>query len=63
MLHSNNMYGVLDSTGCHVDVSSSLLGAKQYATRNGYNKVSIRYNCGYHVSIKCEKVNGKWCES
>lgn len=56
-----NIYGVIDSNGCHVDVSNTLLGAKQYATRNGYRQVSIRYNCGYTVKIVATKQEiGSW---
>ena len=55
-----NIYGVLDSNDCHIDISTSLKGAKRVATRNGYKKVSIRYNGSCHVKIVAEKVNGKW---
>ena len=55
-----NIYGVLDRNDCHIDVSTSLKGTKRVATRNGYSKVSIRYNCGYNVEILFVKVNGKW---
>lgn len=44
----------------YIDVSSTLLGAKQYATRNGYTEVFIRYNNGYHVDKVAIKNNGKW---
>ena len=57
-----NIYGVLDRNDCHIDVSTSLKGTKRYATRNGYTKVSIRYNAGYIADILFEKVNGKWVE-
>lgn len=54
-------YGVVNTNGDHIDVSKSEKGAKQYATRHGYNKVSIRYNCGCIVVIISEKsTNGKW---
>ena len=56
-----NTYGVIDSTGSHTDVSNAERGAKNYATRNGYTQVSIRYNNGYVacvVAIKNGK--GKW---
>jgi len=55
-----NTYGVLDSNECHTDVSATLNGAKQYATKHGYDKVSIRYANGYFVRVAAEKVNGKW---
>ena len=55
-----NTYGILDSNNCHIDVSKTEKGAKNYATRNGYNKVSIRFNCGYNVQVVAEKVGNKW---
>ena len=55
-----NIYGVLDKNDCHIDVSTSMKGTKRVATRYGYDKVSIRYNCGYHVDIVAVKVNNKW---
>ena len=60
----NNMYGVVNANGIHIDVSNSEKGAKQYATLNGYNKVSIRYNCGYDVSIIAQKNSkGRWVKA
>lgn len=56
----NNVYGVINSDGIHTDVSNSERGAKRYATLNGYNQVSIRYNLGYNVEIIAERVNKKW---
>ena len=55
-----NIYGILDSNGCHVDVSNSLLGAKQYATKHGYLTVTVRFNCGYIAAQIAHKYNGKW---
>nr|WP_317632314.1 hypothetical protein [uncultured Flavobacterium sp.] len=55
-----NTYGVLDNNGIHTDVSNTEQGAKNYATRNGYNKVSIRYNCGYTAELIAEKINNNW---
>ena len=54
------MYGILDRDNVHHDVSKSLLGAKQYATRNGYSIVSKRvgYNA-YPVAVK-NLINSKW---
>lgn len=58
-----NTYGVLNANGEHIDVSKSEKGAKQYATRHGYTKVSIRYNSGYVVAlIAFKNKNGKWIE-
>ena len=57
-MKNRNIYGVL-SNGVHIDVSNTEKGAKQYATRNGYDTISIRYNCGYiaqEIAQKNEKV-------
>lgn len=55
-----NIFGVLNADNAHTDVSKSAKGAKQYATRHGYTKVSIRYNCGYNVDIVAVKKGRKW---
>lgn len=56
-----NIYGVVNSSGEHIDVSKSERGAKQYATRNGYDRVSIRFNAGYNVQVIAQRAsNGKW---
>jgi hypothetical protein len=62
MAYSNqHMYGVLNKDMIHTDVSTSEKGAKNYATRHGYTKVSIRYNLGYHVDFIAEKTpTGRW---
>ena len=57
---NNHTYGVNTSNSGYVDVSNTLLGAKQYATRNGYSDVFIRFNNGYTVMRKAYKVDGKW---
>jgi len=54
-----NTYGVI-SNGTHIDTSKTEKGAKNYATRHGFTKVSIRFNCGYIAAEIAEKVNGKW---
>lgn len=58
-----NTYGVLNANNEHIDVSKSEKGAKQYATRNGYTKISIRYNSGYNVDIVAIKKGSKWVKS
>jgi plastocyanin domain-containing protein len=55
-----NIFGVLNADNVHTDVSKSEKGAKQYATRHGYTKVSIRYNNGYDVDIVAVKKGQKW---
>lgn len=58
-----NVFGVLNNDGVHIDVSSSLRGAKNYASRNGYVEVSCRWNCGYNASVVARKDNnGKWVD-
>lgn len=58
----NNIFGVVNSDGIHTDVSNSERGAKRYATLNGYDKVSVRYNCGYVVEVVAKKVGKKWVD-
>ena len=55
-----NIYGVVNSEGVHTDVSTSLRGTKNYATRNGYDMVSVRFNGGYNATIVASKVGNKW---
>ena len=52
------VYGVTDNTNTHTDTSNTLLGAKQYATRNGYRCVSVRN--GYNATMLEYKQDGKW---
>lgn len=54
-----NVFGVIDN-GVHIDVSTTLKGAKRYATLNGFEQVSVRYNLGYNAQILFEKVGAKW---
>lgn len=52
------IYGSTDNKNIHTDTSNTLLGAKQYATRNGLRNVSIRI--GYNVTLLEFKDSGKW---
>ena len=52
------VYGSTDNTNTHTDTSNTLLGAKQYATRNGLRNVSLR--TGYNVTLLEYKSDGKW---
>jgi hypothetical protein len=55
-----NTYGIL-LNGSHIDVSKTERGAKNYASRNGYDTVTIRYNCGYIAEeIAYKNKLGKW---
>ena len=53
------VYGTI-SNDAHVDTSKTLLGAKQYATRNGFEFVTKRI--GYVSTIILKKVKKKWVE-
>ena len=55
-----NTYGIVNRDGIHIDVSNSEKGAKQYATLNGYTKVSIRYNGSSNVAVIAVKIANKW---
>ena len=52
------IYGSTNNNNIHTDTSSTLLGAKQYATRNGYKNVSVRI--GYNVTLLEYKQVNKW---
>ena len=52
------VYGSTNNKDIHTDTSNTLLGAKQYATRNGLNNVSIRV--GYNVELLEYKDSNKW---
>ena len=52
------VYGSTDNKNIHTDTSTTLLGAKQYATRNGYRNVSVRI--GYNVTLLEYKLRGNW---
>ena len=54
-----NTYGITYN-GTHTDVSRTEKGAKNFASRNGYNFVSVRYNGSCNAQIIAEKVNGIW---
>lgn len=54
-----NIYGVLVND-THIDVSKTEKGAKIYATKHGYDIVTIRYNCGYVAEQIAHKQAGKW---
>jgi hypothetical protein len=60
----SNIYGVVNEKGIHTDVSISEKGAKIYATRNGYNKISIRYrgSCNVHI-IAYKNSKGNWIKT
>ncbi len=52
------IYGSTDNKNIHTDTSKTLLGAKQYATRNGLKNVSVRI--GYNVTLLQFKDKNTW---
>tara|TARA_R110002153_G_scaffold255531_1_gene414200 strand:+ start:134 stop:316 length:183 start_codon:yes stop_codon:yes gene_type:complete len=52
------IYGSTNNKDIHTDSSNTLLGAKQYATRNGFKNVSIRV--GYNIELLEYKEGNKW---
>lgn len=54
------IYGVLDSNGCHVDVSKSLEQVKRYARLNEHDKISCRFN--YNAIVLYEWNGKRWIE-
>lgn len=60
---TNYTFGVVNAQGEHIDVSHSEKGAKNFATRHGYNRVSLRYHVSLHVVILSDKIGKKWYKS
>ena len=58
MEYMKKIYGSTNNNNIHINTSSTLLGAKQYATKNGYNNVSIRIGC--NVTLLEYKQQNKW---
>jgi hypothetical protein len=55
------VYGTISKMyGTHHDTSKTLRGAKIYATKNGYDKVTKRQ--GYNAFIVAVKVERRWRE-
>lgn len=52
------VYGILDRNNCLIDTSKTLLGAKQHATRNGYNRIGKRVE--YNVTETYIREDKKW---
>ena len=59
-MNTTSTYGVTTGNGDYIEVSNTEQGAKNYATRHGYNEVYERWNMGYHVSLKAVKINNTW---
>lgn len=54
------MFGVAQSRGQYRDVSKTLLGAQQYATRRGIREVYQRVNGSCNIQRVAVRVNSKW---
>jgi hypothetical protein len=55
---SQVIYGIINQDNVLIDVSLTELGAKQYASRNGYTKIGFR--TGSNGVTLAEKIKGKW---
>ena len=61
MKEQQYMYGVPSALdGAIIDVSTSLLGAKNYATRHGYKKVYRRNVMWGTIRAVAIKADSKW---
>jgi hypothetical protein len=58
-----NTYGIATASGEYIEVSNTERGAKNYATRNDYKEVFIRYNNGYYIQLIASKDGNKWNKS
>lgn len=55
------IYGVVDHLGFFTDTSKTLTGAKQYATRHGYDTVASRNANHYYVDVEAVRSpRGNW---
>jgi hypothetical protein len=54
------IYGVINNDNTFIDISLSEKGAKNYATRNGYNIVG--YRIGYNAIKTKVKSGKKWVD-
>lgn len=55
----SHTYGV-NTRGGYVDVSRTERGAKNYATRHGYNEIHIRYDSGCIIQFIARRSGKKW---
>lgn len=56
----NYIYGVLNTNNEHIDISNTLLGAKQYATRHGIDRISKRNLVSWAVIPVARKILNNW---
>ena len=54
------IYGIITSSGEHIDISKNEKYTKRYATINGYDTVSRRDINHYYVAIIAKKIGNKW---
>ena len=55
-----NTYGVASRNGEYMEVSNTEKGAKNYATRNNYNKVYVRFYGSYNITPISYRVGKSW---
>ena len=60
MKNISDSFGVLDIDQKHIEVSSSEIGAKYYAKRNGYAFVTVRRFGTEKIQIISRRLYNKW---
>jgi len=55
-----NIYGIKTRSGEHIDISRTVRGAKNYATRHGYTAVTVRNSNHYYVTELAVKHGARW---
>lgn len=56
------IYGIVTTSGEHIDISKSEKATKRYATLNGYEIVSRRDVNHYYVDVIAKKIGKKWID-
>lgn len=54
------VYGIIEASGRHVDVSTDIFKARQYAGKRGIQEISIRYTKSNAVIIAEAKEGKNW---
>lgn len=54
------LWGVINHNGEYIDVSKTEHGAKCYATKNGYQRIGMRFNGGYNVGNVLIRIGKQW---
>jgi hypothetical protein len=57
---SKNTFGICNNNGEYFEISKTEKGAKNYATRNGYKIIYMRFNLSLNIAPFAYKKNNKW---